>query len=202
MNLLTVPRSVLAMRILLVGLEDATPERLLENEDLASLRHLMGLGTYGHLRSAEPTTPCSDLVFVRNLLTAHAREYIQLVGRGVDEGVLDAEVGHLLELLAEDTVVLAMTAPGTEPTDPGSAPPTGAFILAVPQGPALGHVESATVMDLATTLLELIGAERPASLPGRSLLAGQTERRLQGDEELDPDEALVRERLSGLGYIG
>ncbi|MBI4589078.1 MAG: alkaline phosphatase family protein [Candidatus Rokubacteria bacterium] len=77
----------------------------------------------------------------------------------------------------------------------------GAFILAGPDNPLLGEIEGAHLLDMAPTLLELGGYDIPRSMQGRSLVAG-TARRSGGDTGLAPDEeAIIRERLRGLGYI-
>lgn len=78
----------------------------------------------------------------------------------------------------------------------------GAFILAGPRVPARGEVEGAHLLDVAPSLLDLGGYDIPPSMrdvrgitPGPAALddsSGYTE----------DGEALVRERLSGLGYIG
>jgi hypothetical protein len=51
-------------------------------------------------------------------------------------------------------------------------------------------------------LLDLGGYEIPPSMQGRSLVAGKTTPST-GEQAYDPDdETIVRDRLSGLGYIG
>jgi predicted AlkP superfamily phosphohydrolase/phosphomutase len=75
----------------------------------------------------------------------------------------------------------------------------GAFILAAPGSPLQGEREGAHLLDIAPTLLELGGYDPLPGMQGRSLLgavpsgAGAV---LSGQEE-----ELLRERLSGLGYI-
>lgn len=72
----------------------------------------------------------------------------------------------------------------------------GAFILAAPNNPLQGEIEGAHLLDIAPTLLELGGYDIPNSMQGRSLVAGQTLDVMSMDEE-----EIIRERLSGLGYI-
>lgn len=72
----------------------------------------------------------------------------------------------------------------------------GAFILAAPNNPLQGELEGAHLLDIAPTLLELGGYDIPNSMQGRSLVAGQTLGVMSMDEE-----EIIRERLSGLGYI-
>jgi predicted AlkP superfamily phosphohydrolase/phosphomutase len=83
-----------------------------------------------------------------------------------------------------------------------SAAPQGAFVLAVPGLPGLGPVEDASVLDIAPTLLELRGLERSPDLPGRSLLDSLLAAPSSESPALDADEQLLRDRLSGLGYLG
>lgn len=84
----------------------------------------------------------------------------------------------------------------------------GAFVLAAPDRPAAvnqppaGQIEGATLLDIAPTLLELGGYDRPPSMQGRSLLVGRTADDSADQGYSDDDERIVRDRLSGLGYIG
>lgn len=75
----------------------------------------------------------------------------------------------------------------------------GSFILAAPNNPLRGQVEGARLLDLAPTLLELGGYDVPDSMQGRSLIAGRPAAAREGVSA--DDEAIIRERLSGLGYI-
>jgi predicted AlkP superfamily phosphohydrolase/phosphomutase len=70
----------------------------------------------------------------------------------------------------------------------------GVFILAAPDGPVQGAIEGAHILDIAPTLLDLVGLDRPSSMRGRSLALGS-------GEVLATDDDLIRERLSGLGYL-
>lgn len=73
----------------------------------------------------------------------------------------------------------------------------GAFILAGPRWPALGEMQNVRLLDLAPTLLEAAGFDVPSTMQGKSLAAGGT-----SDGGLSPDaERIIRDRLSGLGYI-
>jgi predicted AlkP superfamily phosphohydrolase/phosphomutase len=73
----------------------------------------------------------------------------------------------------------------------------GAFILASPNLPLQGEIQGAHLLDLAPTLLELAGADVPSSMQGRSLVGAA----VRGELTLD-QEQIIRERLSGLGYLG
>jgi predicted AlkP superfamily phosphohydrolase/phosphomutase len=77
----------------------------------------------------------------------------------------------------------------------------GSFILAAAGSPLKGEIAGAHIMQMAPALLELGGYDVPTTMQGTSLLAGQTARPADGGA-LSPDgEEIIRERLSGLGYI-
>ena len=59
----------------------------------------------------------------------------------------------------------------------------------------------ARLLDIAPTLLDLAGLEIPVSMQGRSLVADKSRAPEQAGYDED-DEAIIRDRLSGLGYIG
>ena len=78
----------------------------------------------------------------------------------------------------------------------------GAFVLAAPHFAGSGLVEGASLLDMAPTLLELGGYDRPSSMQGKSLVAGRDSNAPLDSGYSDDDETTVRDRLSGLGYIG
>ncbi|HXE57979.1 MAG TPA: alkaline phosphatase family protein [Gemmatimonadales bacterium] len=73
----------------------------------------------------------------------------------------------------------------------------GAFILAASNSSLTGEVAGARLLDIAPTLLELGGYDVPSSMQGRSMVQGGVVAPALSAE----GEAIVRERLSGLGYI-
>jgi len=77
----------------------------------------------------------------------------------------------------------------------------GSFILAAPNNPLRGAVEGAHIMQIAPTLLELGGYDVPSSMQGTSLVTGRTLTTTETAGVAADDEAIIRERLSGLGYI-
>jgi predicted AlkP superfamily phosphohydrolase/phosphomutase len=77
----------------------------------------------------------------------------------------------------------------------------GAFILAGPNSPLTGEIQGAHLLDVAPTLLELGGYEIPATMQGRSLVTGNAFQPAQKGHHSSTEEQLVRDRLSGLGYI-
>ncbi len=77
----------------------------------------------------------------------------------------------------------------------------GSFILAAVNNPLHGEVTGAHLLDMAPTLLELGGYDIPASMQGKSLVAGKTPRPPADAGFSAVGEEVIRERLSGLGYI-
>ncbi len=77
----------------------------------------------------------------------------------------------------------------------------GAFILASSNNPLRGQVEGTHLLDIAPTLLELGGYDIAPSMQGRSLVAGLDLAEPAGVGYSSDEEATVRDRLSGLGYI-
>lgn len=77
----------------------------------------------------------------------------------------------------------------------------GSLVLAGGKLPLRGEVRGARLLDVAPTLLELGGYERPGSMQGRSLVAGQTLGEAGALRTSPEDEETIRQRLTGLGYI-
>jgi predicted AlkP superfamily phosphohydrolase/phosphomutase len=78
----------------------------------------------------------------------------------------------------------------------------GAFVLAGPGVPAAGELEGWRLLDVAPTLLVLAGYEVPGSMQGRALLTPGAPRAKAQDTSTPDADAIVRERLKGLGYLG
>ncbi len=74
----------------------------------------------------------------------------------------------------------------------------GMFLLAAPNLPLRGEYQGAKLLDVAPTLLDLAGYEIPASMQGRSLVAGMEKKAPTGSNEGDK---IIENRLEGLGYI-
>jgi hypothetical protein len=64
-----------------------------------------------------------------------------------------------------------------------------------------GEVEGAGLLDIAPTPLELGGYDVPPSMQGRSLLAGHAGGSAAGPPFSHDAGEVIRDRLSGLGYI-
>jgi predicted AlkP superfamily phosphohydrolase/phosphomutase len=77
----------------------------------------------------------------------------------------------------------------------------GAFILAAPGTPMEGEVEGVHLLHIAPTLLELAGYDVPASMTATTPAVPEAVGVPALGDLSEADEQLVRERLSGLGYI-
>jgi predicted AlkP superfamily phosphohydrolase/phosphomutase len=77
----------------------------------------------------------------------------------------------------------------------------GSFILAASNNPLHGEIERAHILDIAPTLLEMGGYDVPPSMQGQSLVSGKTPVEADATGYSATEEDIVRERLSGLGYI-
>ncbi len=77
----------------------------------------------------------------------------------------------------------------------------GSFVLAAPNSPLRGQIEGVHLLDIAPTLLELGGYDIPTSMQGHSLGAGRWAEAIAATALSGDEETIVRDRLSGLGYI-
>jgi predicted AlkP superfamily phosphohydrolase/phosphomutase len=102
---------------------------------------------------------------------------------------LDEQLGAVMETMDDQTILLVVAT--------GAQEQAGCFLLAAPNCPLLGEHEGATLLDIAPTLLDLAGYEIPASMQGRSLVAGM-EKLVPGNED---HEKIIYDRLAGLGYV-
>lgn len=77
----------------------------------------------------------------------------------------------------------------------------GSFILTSANNPLQGEIRGAHLLDIAPTLLELGGYDITSSMQGKSLVSGLSLDEPPSDVLTAEEEAILRERLSGLGYI-
>jgi predicted AlkP superfamily phosphohydrolase/phosphomutase len=77
----------------------------------------------------------------------------------------------------------------------------GFFILAAQNCPLRGEFEGARLLDLAPTVLDLAGYDIPASMQGKSLVAGMQKKTADGGPDDSEAQRLIHDRLAGLGYI-
>jgi predicted AlkP superfamily phosphohydrolase/phosphomutase len=110
---------------------------------------------------------------------------------------LDEQVGSMLELLDDETLLLIVSPRGLGRSSPSIE---GMFILIAPNCPLNGEYQGATLLDMAPTMLDLVGHEIPSTMQGRSLVAQMQKKDSEAGTGVD-EEALLRDRLAGLGYI-
>jgi hypothetical protein len=135
---------------------------------------------------------------------------------------VDEQVGKILELAGDDAVVLVLSDHGHHAAKPGGvfsgehgdAPP-GIFVAAGPGVPQGGTLADATLLDIAPTVLTLLGLPAAADMPGRvlrELFPGHREaervatyrdvpRTATGAPAAGALDPAVRERLRALGYL-
>jgi predicted AlkP superfamily phosphohydrolase/phosphomutase len=77
----------------------------------------------------------------------------------------------------------------------------GCFILASPNNPLTGEIQDAHLLDIAPTLLQLGDCDIPASMQGKSLMVKHSLKPATSSSFSSKEEEIIRERLSGLGYI-
>ncbi|MFO0839379.1 MAG: hypothetical protein U1D55_12750 [Phycisphaerae bacterium] len=187
------------MRLLVFALDGAPPERLMSDERCASVRGLAARACYGPLIDA----PVEADAFWRAAGLGETPELWPLVREvggslrqyaiaadNLDAALLafDAELTRVLENLDAETLFVLLAR--------GAGAPSALFVIADAHMRVAGEVSDARVADLAPTLIELTGAARRASA-GQSLVGrGGASAGYSAD-----DEAVIRERLSGLGYI-
>jgi hypothetical protein len=177
-------------------------DRLLDAEDLAT-------GDQAGLKDRIYSTGRGQFETVGQLLQSEAWNYFQFIETGLGRighdpdpifvrayyRHLDAQLGSILGMLSDDTMILVSFIQ----VAPAPSPQPGFFILAAPNNPLIGEVEGAQLIDIAPTLLELGGYDIPDAMQGRSLVSGVA---LDAASGLSVDEEeILRERLSGLGYI-
>jgi predicted AlkP superfamily phosphohydrolase/phosphomutase len=77
----------------------------------------------------------------------------------------------------------------------------GAFILAAPGCPLQGPLEKVRLVDLTPTLLELGGYDALPDMAGQSILGRATQAPGNDGGMSVTEQEIIRQRLSGLGYI-
>jgi hypothetical protein len=211
------------MKILVLNFQGANPETLFGDERLENLRRLMDMGCFGELKGAasdwnilarqenqaltlieflgQADKGCAsfeDFDSLRCRLETQDWDYCQLTDAGLKNAAdsagtgsadeylrLDRELGEVLQYLSDDTVIALVG--------------DGCFVLISGNSPLSGEHKDGSVADIAPTLLELAGYPLPATTEGKSWVAGMELKSASG--LTDEEEAILRERLSGLGYI-
>jgi predicted AlkP superfamily phosphohydrolase/phosphomutase len=107
---------------------------------------------------------------------------------------LDQEIGEVLDLLTDDTILLLIAPVGMFGKE-------GMFTMLAANTPLSGEVQGARLIDIAPTMLDLGGYQIPDTMQGKSLVLGLTVSPPDVSELSQDEEAILRERLSGLGYL-
>ena len=153
-----------------------------------AIRHVLQTQQWDYLQFADPA-PAQIRRFVPCDAYAEAASAHYLYW--------DQELGSLLELLAEPCAILVVSARGN-----AAAPDTpGSFVLAEAGNRLTGEIKGARLIDMAPTLLAIGGYDVPSWMQGTSLLVGKTVDQVREAGLSDDEEQLLRERLSGLGYL-
>lgn len=204
------------MKILVFDLHGAKRAKLFGDERLENLRRLMEMGCFGDLdgnprewnvlgRLEAHTLTLAEflaqagkeLMTFTDFASLHAR----LASNAWEVCVLDASfspaagssdpypdfdlgLGETLQHLGDDTLIAVLG--------------DNCFLLVASNNPITGYQDGST-LDLTPTMLELAGYPLPSNIEGRSWVAGMALNTTSGLNE--DEQAMLRERLSGLGYI-
>jgi hypothetical protein len=205
------------MKILALQFSGAEPKVLFTDVRLENLRRLMDMGCFGELsdsaewdvlarqenhtltlleffqQAGQPSASFDDSASLRTKLEAGDWEYCQLRDQSFpaenwsadDYLNLDRELGEVLQYLSDDTIIAILG--------------KGCFVLISANNPISGEYKNGLSADLAPTLLELAGYPLSASTEGKSWVAGMELKSTSGLTA--EEEEILRDRLSGLGYI-
>lgn len=204
------------MKIFILHLQSAQRAQLFSDERLENLRRLMDMGCFGELegdpaewnilaRHETHTLTLSeflvqagkDVAMVEDFTALQAKlgsgswDLCQLdasfhAGSGSADPTLDFDrnLGDSLQYLTDDTLLAVVG--------------ENCFVLVAGNNPITGYQDGST-LDLTPTILELAGYPLPAATEGKSWVAGMELNNTSGLTE--DEQAILRERLSGLGYI-
>lgn len=106
----------------------------------------------------------------------------------------DRELGETAGSLGEDTLVFLLA--DFAPDGAGSG-----FIMVAPNNPLIGEQTGKTLEGIAPTLLEMAGYPLPGKTIESSWVHGMELEVRSVSGLTEEEEAILRERLSGLGYI-
>ena len=204
------------MKILVLHLQGARRAKLFGDERLENLRRLMDMGCFGELegnpsewnilarhethtltlgefltQAGKDVASFDDFAALHGKLESGTWDCCQLdASFPADSGStdpylnFDISLGETLQHLSDDTLLAVIG--------------ESCFVLVASNNPVTGYQDGST-LDLTPTMLELAGYPLPAAAEGKSWVAGME---LNTSSGLNEDEqAMLRERLSGLGYI-
>jgi len=213
------------MKILVLYLQDARPQTLFSDERLENIRRLIDMGCFGELKGdtsdwnvlarqenhaltlldflEQADKQCAsfdNFAALRRKLDSGDWDYCQLIDEGLMNAAsssagsrsaddylrLDRELGEVLQHLNDDTIIAVVG--------------EGCFVLVSANNPIGGEHKDGSAPDIASTLLELAGYPLPATMEGKSWVAGMELKNASSGLTAEEEE-ILRERLSGLGYI-
>jgi hypothetical protein len=205
------------MNVLVLHFPGAKRAALFTDERLENLRRLMDMGCFGSLAASgewnvlarqenhtltlmeyfqqadKLCVETTDPVTLREKLSVGDWDYLQYTAASYpadnwsadDYLRLDQEVGEALQELSDDTVITILGA--------------DCFVLVSANNPISGEYSGGAAADIAPTLVQLTGFPLPSAAEGTSWVAGME---LNNSSGLTADEQqILRDRLSGLGYI-
>lgn len=205
------------MKVLVLYFQGAESQSLFGDERLENLHRLMDMGCFGKLSDSsgwnvlarqenhmltlieylqQADKHCAefdDFAALRNELQSGDWNYCQLTAASFptdnwsadDYLNFDHELGETLQYLSDDTIITVM---GKD-----------CFVLVSANNPISGEHKGGSTSDVAPTLLELAGYPLPSAMEGKSWLTGME---LKSSPGLTAEEEdILRDRLSGLGYI-
>ena len=204
------------MKILVFDLQGARRAKLFGDERLENLRRLMDMGCFGELegdprewnilgrheahtltlaeflaQAGKDVAMCDDFATLHKQLETGDWNCCQLnasflTGGGSSDPYLDFDLGlgETLPHLSDDTLIAVLG--------------DNCFLLVASNNPITGYQDGST-LDLTPTILELAGYPLPSNIEGKSWVAGMELNNASGLNE--DEQAMLRERLSGLGYI-
>jgi len=205
------------MKVLVFNFQGAEPKTLFSDERLETLHRLMDMGLYGELSDSGEWSELArqenhtltlleffqqagkqygdfdNFAALREKLEADDWDYCQLTPASFpadnwsadDYLNLDNGLGEVLQYLSDETIITVLG--------------KGCFVLVSANNPISGEHQDGSTADIAPTLVELAGYPLPSSIEGKSWVTGMELKSVSGLTE--EEEAILRERLSGLGYI-
>lgn len=120
---------------------------------------------------------------------------------------LDRHLGELVDLLSDDTILMLVSLRSEQPQDhiyveiESNQEQPDFFILAAENCLMRGELENVQITDLAPSLLELGGYDIPTIMGGKSFVSGKMINDANSSDLSEEEQAILRERLSGLGYF-
>jgi hypothetical protein len=175
------------MRVLVIEVEGLGFPGLVGDDRLSNLRHLLAAGCFGQL-AMPPSDPARSRPEHAAAAPDQTGSIRHLSLRPAGWAHFDEELGGLLVQMDSGSALLIHSRAGS---------PEGFFVLAGDIVPPLGHVEGIGFGDLGPAIARLAGRMNgPESVLSRLLVA--TPMPQPSDEDA---EAIIQERLRGLGYI-